>query len=136
MATVSFFLLVHAKDFGIISLCHVSCIYQEMPLTTPHHLYYLFPSASHIIAHLDYCNRLLTYLSASALTSPNLQSVVKTRAESWTQWHTPIIPVTPEAEAGGLQVQSQPKQLSKTLSQNKKDGDVAQWLSIPGFNPQ
>ena len=34
-------------------------------------------------------------------------------------WHIPVIIVTWEAEAGGSQVQGQPWQLIKTLSQNK-----------------
>ncbi len=32
------------------------------------------------------------------------------------QWFMPVIPVAQEAEAGGLQVQSRPQQLSKSLS--------------------
>ena len=60
------------------------------------------------------------------------------------QWHTPVILVTQEAEAGGFQVQGQPqqqqdtKQCNETLSLNKiqnRTGDVAQWLSSPGSNP-
>uniref|UniRef100_A0A8C9PWJ1 Uncharacterized protein n=1 Tax=Spermophilus dauricus TaxID=99837 RepID=A0A8C9PWJ1_SPEDA len=52
--------------------------------------------------------------------------------------------VTLEAEPGGLQIQSQSqelgdtKQLSETLSLNKiqnRARDVAQWLSVPEFNP-
>lgn len=36
----------------------------------------------------------------------------------WVQWSILIIPVTREVEAGVLQIQSQPQQLSHTLSQN------------------
>ena len=59
-------------------------------------------------------------------------------------WYTPVIPAAWEAKAGGWRVQSQPqqkrdaKQLSETQSLNKifrRTGDVAQWLSVPGFNP-
>ncbi len=35
-------------------------------------------------------------------------------------WHIPVIPATQEAEMGGLLVQSQPQQLSETLTLNKK----------------
>lgn len=43
------------------------------------------------------------------------------------QWYTLMIPVTWEAEAGGLQVCGQPEQCSKTLPQNfkKRAGNVA-----------
>lgn len=34
-------------------------------------------------------------------------------------WHTPLIPATQEAEVRGSEVQGQPQQLSKTLSQKK-----------------
>ena len=50
----------------------------------------------------------------------------------------PVIPGAQESETEGSQVQSQPQQLSETLSLNKIQkgaGDVAQWLSAPGFNP-
>ena len=50
-----------------------------------------------------------------------------------------------EAEAGGSQVWGQPRQLWEALSnlvgpglkikKIKRAGDVAQWLSAPGFNP-
>ncbi|KAG3282524.1 hypothetical protein H1C71_033124 [Ictidomys tridecemlineatus] len=41
-----------------------------------------------------------------------------------------------EAKAGSSQVQGQPGQFSETLSQIKRAGDVTQWYSVSGFNPQ
>lgn len=65
---------------------------------------------------------------------------------SWVWWGTPVIPEAWEAEAGGAQVQGQPQKFSEALSNlarscfkiknKKRAGDVVQWLSTPGFNPQ
>uniref|UniRef100_A0A8D2DAC1 Uncharacterized protein n=1 Tax=Sciurus vulgaris TaxID=55149 RepID=A0A8D2DAC1_SCIVU len=39
-----------------------------------------------------------------------------TKKPSQARWYTPVIPETLEAEAGGLQVQTQPQQLREALS--------------------
>ena len=53
----------------------------------------------------------------SSNKATDFTAIKKTRGQAL--WRTPIIPVAQEAEARGSQVQSQPHQLSKTLSQNK-----------------
>lgn len=60
--------------------------------------------------------------------------IVEARSRVW--WHMIIIPVTPEAEAVGLQVEGLPQHLRKTLSQKVKCSDVLWRYTTPGFNPQ
>lgn len=60
--------------------------------------------------------------------------LLKPEARTW--WHMTIIPVTPEAEAVGLQVEGLPQHLRKILSQKVKSSDVLWWYATPGFNPQ
>lgn len=64
----------------------------------------------------------------------------RTKVEcNWAHWHTPILPALGKAEAGGLQVQVPPEQLSRIISKFKNktkwNGDVAQ-CGILGFNLQ